>query len=141
MKRVYYTWDQWECYPAGFYDKRPRGGDMTDAECEAACRELLTSPAALDSALRRVFDEWPHSTEHYLTNERMNRVNWLQSAAACIVVGAPKRFRAGYHSLTEDQKDEADSVTLEALNDWMTDYGAAPLTLEEAGINQKVDLY
>lgn len=141
MKRVYYTWDQWECYPAGFYEKRPRGGVMTDSECEQACVALLTDREQYDTALRRVFDEWPRSTEHYLTNERLNRITWLASAAACITVGAPKRFKGGYNALTTDERASVNEVTLGALNDWLTDYGAPPVDIEGAGINQKVDLY
>lgn len=141
MRRVYYTWDQWECYPAGFYEKRPRNEAMTDEECEAACVELLTDRARYAKAVRRVFDEWPHSCEHYLTNERMNRLNWLMSAATCIEVGAPKRFKGGYPALNNSEKTGVEGATLDALNDWLTDYGAAPVDLEGAGLNQKVDLY
>ena len=140
MKRVYYTWDQWECYPAGFYEKRPRDG-ASGADCEAACVALITDPARYAAALSRVFHEWPNSCEHYLTNERMNRLNWLTSAATCIVVGAPRRFKGGYPALSQEQKAIVDEATLEALNDWLTDYGAAPIDYEKAGINQKVDLY
>lgn len=141
MIRVYHTWDEWECYPAGFYEKQPARKGMSDSECADECASLLTDPVRYREALQRVFNEWPNSCEHYLTNERMNRLNWLASAATCIIVGAPKRFKAGYPDLTQAEKDTVNQITLDALNDWMTDFGAAPLDLEGAGISQKVDLY
>ena len=141
LQRIYHTWDEWECYPAGFYENRPVDKSLTDDDCRAIYRDLLSDIAEFRTALDRVLAEWPNSCEHYLSNERMNRIAWLGQASLCIARGIPSRYRGGYMLLTDEQKAAADQAALDALNSWLTSRGEEPATLESAGSKAKVNLY
>lgn len=138
-ERIYHTWEKWECYPAGFYEGQVTG--KTDEECKEMYRAFLADLDAFDSALRRVMAEWPKSTEHYLTNESMNRVAWLGQASACIALGLPSKYRSGYFLLTDEQQKAADNLALEYLNKWLAEHGDQPVELEGAGVSAKVNIY
>lgn len=133
MKRVYHTWDKWECYPAGLYETRPPSPDMTDDQCRETYRTLLADSDRFAEALDRVTTEWRNSSEHYLTNERMNRIAWLGQASLCIAHGIPARYRGGYMLLTPEQRLAADQTALDALNRWLTSRGEPATTLAGAG--------
>ena len=141
MKRIYHTWNEWECYPAGFYENRPADKSLTEDDCKEIYRALLADIPRFREALARVLAEWPNSCEHYLSNERMNRIAWLGQASLCIAEGIPARFRGGYMLLDDDQKLAADLAALDALNEWVTARGEGPLTLETAGSKTQMNLY
>ena len=141
MKRIYHTWDEWECYPAGFYENRPKDRSLTPDECKAIYRDLLADIPRFRDALSRVLLEWPMSCEHYLSNERMNRIAWLGQASLCIAEGIPSTFRGGYALLTQEQQLAADLAALDALNEWLTGRGEPALTLDQAGSKTQMDLY
>lgn len=141
MKRTYHTWDKWECYPAGFYENRPLNRDLTDDECRHIYADHLRDTDRFRAALQRVITEWPNSCEHYLSNERMNRIAWLGQASLCIAEGIPQRFRGGYMELTKEEQLKADETALEALNAWLFFQGELPVDLEGAGSKAKVNLY
>lgn len=140
MKRIFHTWDKWECYPAGFYENRPPV-DLTDEQALTEYGTFLRDIPTFKAALERVLQEWPNSCEHYLSNERMNRIAWLGQAAACIHSRVPSRFRGGYNRLTGEEKRAADLAALDALNAWLAGVGEEPLTLETAGSKTEMDLY
>lgn len=141
MERIYHTWDEWECYPAGFYEKRPVDKAMTDEDCKNEYKSLLTDIPRFGNALQRVIREWPNSCEHYLSNERMNRIAWLGQASLCLDAGIPARFRGGYMLLSEEEKLDADLTALAALNQWLRNRDEAELNLAEAGSKTQMDLY
>lgn len=136
--RIYHTFDQWECYPAGFYNNQPRER-MEDPE--GAYAEFLRDDDAFRVALGRVISEWPNSCAHYLTNANMNRIAWLGQAAACIARGIPAAFRAGFHRLAKDEQLRADATALEYLNLWRAGRGEPALSAEDAAPRTKADLY
>lgn len=140
MERIYHTWDEWECYPAGFYENHPPKG-WTDEECRDEYAQFLRDTPRFMGALDHIIEEWPNSCEHYLTNERMNRIAWLGQAAMCYETGVPSKYRGGYMDLTDEEKQKADLTALKALNTWLTERGEEPLTLEEAGSKTQMDLY
>jgi len=78
MERIFHTWDQWECYPAGFYETKPPHKDMTIDECKQAYADFLRDSDRFRHAGLQVLLEWPNSCEHYLTNERMIAPNVLR---------------------------------------------------------------
>lgn len=138
--RVFHEWQDWECYPAGFYgDKPPKG--MTVPECEEAYRAFLADIPRFDGALQRVVTEWKYSCEHYLTNEKMNRIAWLGQASMCLDSGVPSRFCGGYNLLDDDQKEAADRKALEYLNIWLESNGRKALTWEESQSKTKANIY
>ena len=139
MKRIYHTWEKWECFPAGFYNNRAEG--LTAAQCEDIYAAFLRDDKAFRKALKRVITEWKCSCEHYLSNENMNRIAWLGQASLCIAKGIPSTFRGGFNKLTPAEQAKANNTALEYLNKWLAKYGDAPLTMEQAQPKTKADLY
>ena len=140
MNRIFHTWDAWECYPAGFYETRPPEG-MTDDECRDTSASFLADDAAFRAGLDGVLSDWPNSCEHYLSNDRMNRIAWLGQAAMCHETGVSRQYRGGFNRLSREQQDRANSTALEYLNKWLTARGEEPLTPEAAASKTEMDLY
>lgn len=140
MERIFHTWDQWECYPAGFYEEKPPRG-MTNEECEISYRDFLSDLPRFATAMEGVINDWKNSCEHYLTNENMNRIAWMGQAAMCHDTGVPARFRGGYNLLTDEQKDQADNLALEYINVWMRKNGYEELTPELVKSRTQASLY
>lgn len=138
--RVYHTYEKWECYRHGFYSERPPNG-MTVEQGELAYQDFLSDILRFENALERVISEWKHSCQHYLTNDRMNRVAWLGQAAMCLDSGIPRMCRAGYSRMTESQQSAADQAALKALNKWLSLNGREPATMEEATGRTDAELY
>lgn len=138
--RIFHEWQDWECFPAGFYcDKPPK--EMTVEQCELAYKEFLADIPRFEFALKRIITEWKNSCEHYLTNQKMNRIAWLGQASMCIDTGIPSRFCGGYNLLSDDQKRNADMKALEYLNIWLSQNNRQPLSWEEAQSKTKADIY
>lgn len=138
--RVFHEWSDWECYPAGFYSDKPPHG-MTVEQCEEKYRDFLSDIEGFKSALNNLLEQWPISCEHYLTNERMNRIAWLGQASMCLEHGIPSRFCGGYNLLTKDQQQAADLAAFEYLNIWLERNGREVLTWEQAQSKSKADIY
>jgi ParB-like chromosome segregation protein Spo0J len=137
--RVYHTWEKWECYRAGFYGERLK--DMTTEEGEEQYRAFLSNLDAFRTALEQVTTEWVFSCEHYLTNDRMNRIAWLGQASVAQALGIPSLCRGGYHRLTEEQRKAADMLALEYLNKWLVSHGREPVDYDKAGGRTEAELY
>ena len=130
-ERIFHTFDKWECYKAGFYNKYPPDG-MTRKECELRYAEFLSDNVKFSEALQKVTTEWKYSCEHYLTNSALNRVAWLGQAALCYSEGIPSEFRTGFHLLSSDQQDAANKVAHSYLNKWLVANGRAEVNIEDA---------
>ena len=139
IKRIFHTWDKWECYPAGFYENSLLG--KTKDECESEYKLFLSDLNRFESALSRVISEWKNSCEHYLTNEKMNRIAWLGQASLCIATGIPSCFRSGYFLLTKEQQKNADELALVYLNKWLVANGYFETNMEGAGVNAQANIY
>jgi len=137
--RMFHTWDKWECFRAGFYAERPVG--MTQDEGEEKYREFLADLPQFEAALDAITREWTHSCEHYLTNDRMNRIAWLGQASVAYALGIPSLCRGGYHRLTDEQKRAADDLALRYLNRWLDEHGRAAVDFESAGGRTEAELY
>ena len=141
MKRVYHTWDKWECYPAGFYEEHPPG-PLTPAEAIEAYAVFFCDLPRFRAALTRVLEEWPNSCEHYLSNVNMNRIAWLGQSAMCIATSVPACYRGGFNRLTDEEKQAANAAALEALNLWLSKRGEPEIPdLENAASRTEANLY
>lgn len=141
MNRIYHTWDKWECYPAGFYETKPPHKDMTIQDCKQAYADFLCDHKRFEAALDGILFHWPNSCEHYLTNERMNRIAWLGQASMCYETRVPSVFCGGYFLLDETQQRLADLSALAALNKWLLARGEPGVSWEEAASKTQADLY
>lgn len=138
--RLFHTWDKWECFRHGFYAERPPG-DLSQEDGEERYREFLADPVRFGTALEVVTSEWMHSCEHYLTNDRMNRIAWLGQAAAAQAMRMPSCCRGGYYKLTDEQRKAADDLALEYLNRWLVAHGREAVDYEKAGGRTEAELY
>lgn len=138
--RILHTWDKWECYKAGFYAERPPAG-MSQEQGEQAYRDFLSDMEKFEAALQVVTQEWKYSPEHYLSNERMNRIAWLGQASVAQALGIPSGCRAGYQLLTDDQKYAADMMALKYLNQWLKGNGRPQLMRADAVGRTEAELY
>jgi hypothetical protein len=140
MKRIYHRWEKWECYPAGFYENHPPKG-MNREDCEEEYRLFLSNLDLFGMYLGRVINEWVNSCEHYLTNEKMNRIAWMGQASLCLYKKIPSKFRGGFNLLTDDEKEKADNLALKYINKWMSTNGYEELTRETIKSKSVADLY
>jgi len=129
-KRIFHTFDKWECHKAGFYNNSKDG--LSKADGEEQYRSFLSDLGRFESALNSVITEWKHSCEHYLTNAAMNRIAWLGQAAMCYATGIPAVFRSGFFLLTEQEQQAANELALVYLNKWLVSNDMDEVTLEEA---------
>lgn len=141
MKRIYHTWDKWECYPAGFYEAKPIDKDLTEDQCKQAYCDLLRDIPMFEASMMSIMQEWKYSCEHYLSNESMNRIAWLGQASLCYAKGIPARFRGGFNLLSEEEQDAANKSALKFLNKWIVNHGEQPLTMEQAQSKTEANLY
>jgi ParB-like chromosome segregation protein Spo0J len=139
-ERILHTWDKWECYRAGFHAERPPNG-MTQEQGEQAYRDFLSDIAKFEATLQTITAEWTFSCEHYLTNDRMNRVAWLGQASVAKALGIPAVCRGGYQLLTQEQKYAADMMAVKYLNRWLTAHGKPQAMLGEAVGRTEAELY
>jgi hypothetical protein len=139
-RRIFHTYEKWECFKAGLYAQTKEG--MTKIECEEAYRTFLSDTEKFAEALEHVITEWKHSCEHYLTNRAMNRIAWLGQAAACYALGIPAVYRGGFHLLTESEQQRANEVALEYLNRWLINNDRQSVLMEEAySYDRQSDIY
>lgn len=132
MKRIYHPWDVWECYPAGFYESRPKGRNISEGLCKFMYAQFLRDIPRFEAAMAGVLRDWPNSCEHYLSAEQMNRVAWLGQAAMCYATGVPAVFCGGYNQLSEDEKCAADVAAWGVLNRWLESRGEPRVSLQKA---------
>jgi ParB-like chromosome segregation protein Spo0J len=140
--RIYHTWDKWEAFHAGFFDSTPKHRNLSADRCKAMYMEFLRDLPRFHTAMDGVLQEWPNSTEHNLTNDRMNRIAWLGQAAMCWDTGIPAAFCNGYSLLRASEQQAADLAALEKLNVYLAGTGRPILpTLEAAGRRTQPELY
>lgn len=138
--RIFHTYDKWECHAAGFYAQNFDG--KTSEECKEIYRSFLSNTELFRSAANLVIVEWVHSCEHYLTNFAMNRIAWIGQAAACYATGVPSKYCSGYNLLTDKEKEEANLVALDVINDWMLQNGRDIIGMDEASSKgRQVEIY
>jgi ParB-like chromosome segregation protein Spo0J len=138
--RIFHTYDKWECYKAGFYESKKEG--WTHQESEQEFKRILSNPELFSDILDKVIFEWKNSCEHYLTNKSMNRIAWLGQAAVCYHSGVPSRYSSAWFDISQEDRDNADSVALQALNKWLKVNNMNLVDYKEASnIGKQVELY
>jgi hypothetical protein len=140
--RVLHTWDKWEAFAAGFFDSTPPNRNLSEGACKALYADFLRDIPRFQAAMEGVLRDWPNSTEHNLTNDRMNRIAWLGQAAMCWETGIPANFCNGYSLLTAEEQAAADAAALEQLNLFLNSTGRPELaTLQDAERRTQPELY
>jgi ParB-like chromosome segregation protein Spo0J len=138
--RIFHTWEEWECYPAGFYETKLEG--KSNEECEEIFKRILSSEDEFSVALDGVITNWKNSCEHYLTNKSMNRIAWLGQAAVCYASGVPSRYSSAWFDILEKDRDRADEIALTYLNKWLSLNGRDIVDMHEAkNSGRQIELY
>lgn len=137
--RVFHTFDKWEAVPAGFFSPGIKG--RKPDECEAEYAAFLSNLIEFESAALAVFEHWPNSSEHNLTNSSMNRIAWIGQAAACFKRGLPATYRGGFSLLSPEQQKAADLIALKCLNVWLSRRGQKEISLDDAYGHRDSDLF
>jgi hypothetical protein len=140
VKRIYHTWEKWECYPAGLYEAKAPDGMSAKAANEAYAT-FLRDTELFERSMAGLIATWKCSCEHYLSNEKMNRIAWLGQAAVCFHLKIPQGYRGGFNLLTKAEQDAANQAALKWLNFWLDLHGEPAVTMEGAGIASEVNLY
>lgn len=138
-KRIFHTYEKWECYKAGFYNKSFNG--KTKKECEEEYKIFLNDEKRFSTALENVITKWKNSCEHYLTNIALNRIAWLGQAAMCYDTGIPSEFRGGFNLLTNEEQNKANLIALKYLNVWLKNNNMPEVSLDDAMTNRQSVLY
>lgn len=140
--RVYHTWDQWEAFEAGFFNSTLANRNLSEGACKAMYAEFLRDIPRFRAAMEGVLRDWPKSTEHNLTNPRMNRIAWLGQAAMCWETGMPAAFCNGFSLMTAKEQKAANIAALDYLNRFLTSTGREPLAdLKDAERRTQPELY
>lgn len=140
--RIYHTWDKWEAFVAGFFDTTPTNQTLTQARMKQMYADFLRDIPRFQRAMDGVLADWPRSTEHNLSNERMNRIAWLGQAAMCWDTGVPAAFCNGFMLLTPAEQEQANLAALGHLNKWLAANGRPTLaTLKDAARTTQPELY
>jgi hypothetical protein len=140
--RVYHTWDEWEAFNAGFFNSTPPNRNLSDGACKAMYAAFLRDIPRFRAAMEGVLRDWPKSTEHNLTNPRMNRIAWLGQAAMCYETGIPAAFCNGFSLMTAQEQETANLAALDYLNMFLTSTGREALAgLKDAERRTQPELY
>lgn len=140
--RIYHTWDKWEAFAAGFFDTVSNNEKLTGDRMKTMYADFLRDIPRFQAAMDGVLADWPNSTEHNLSNERMNRIAWLGQAAMCWDSGVPAAFCNGFMLLTKEEQERANLTALGHLNKWLESVGRPTLdTLKDAARSTQPELY
>lgn len=112
MNRIFHPYWDWECYWAGMYATH-----KVDNGEELYC-EFLADIPRFSLAMARVITSWPKSCEHFLTDPHINNIAWMGQSAMCIATGVPRRYRAGYMLLNNQQRKDANNMAAKYIELW-----------------------
>jgi len=138
--RFFHTYDEWECFKAGFYETKFDG--KTDDECKKMYADFLSNEKIFRQSLEKVISEWKNSCEHYLTNSAMNRIAWLGQASMCYETKIPSKYSSGFYLLSKKEQDNANRIALEYLNIWLEKNKLNQVSLNDAlSLGRQVNIY
>lgn len=117
MKQYFTNYLEWEDFKNGLWSSVAK--DQEKIKIQQAI-DILSDP---ESAMKMVVENWPVSSKVNLTDVRSNRKSWLGQAACCIHSGVPEHLtRTAWNGLTEDQKNNANNVAKQIIEQWEKDY-------------------
>jgi len=115
-ERIYYHYEDLEEFHAGMW--RIIRGERRKNLVETAA-VIMRDSARFKDAMMTAASQWVKSCEANLTAEGVNKIAWLGHAGCCVDSGIPEDCtRAGWHTLTQAEQDEANRVAAEVLEFW-----------------------
>lgn len=138
--RIFHPYDRWEAIQYGFFNSTHP--TLTAEQCRYKYKVLLSDIIEFDRVIELIFNEWPNSCEHNLTNRSLNRIAWLGQAAVSYKYKVPAVFSSGWEMLNAEEKSRANMVAFRALNRWLKAREIPEITLDDAlQIERQVELY
>ncbi len=117
---MFFHYEDLEEFQAGMW-KRPTG--FARKQFVEAASDLMRCPDEFKLAMEQACEQWPKSCEHNLTSLDSNRIAWLGHAGCSIATGSPEECtRVGWHTLNDEEQDEANRVAAEVLQAWDDKY-------------------
>lgn len=119
MQRIFYHYQLWEDFHNGMYDESHEGRN----ERVLQAKEILGNPETCKSAMQKVIDEWPISTQYNLSNAGINRKAWLGQACCSIWAGIHEdEVREAWGMLSDKQRAEANHIAYKIIKKWLDTY-------------------
>lgn len=106
LKQIYNPWWKWECYKFGLYNTHPPFG-IEENQAYQMYADFLSNSELFEKYIQFVLKNWIFSCQNFLTNTSINRVAYIGQASMCYYSMIPRKYRSGFHLLTEAQKKEA----------------------------------
>lgn len=126
-RRFYCPYEALEETAAGMW--RPVSSESRVTELIARSVALLRDPQRFAAAIERVMVEWPISCKAEFTSTG-HHVAWLGQAACCLDHGSPEALtRRAWWKLTQEERDNADRLAIEAIARWKTTVSGSQLRL------------
>jgi hypothetical protein len=132
MNRKYHRWETWECFKNGFYGDFSVNG-ITPEDSKLLYADFLSDLKRFRKAMERVAIEWKNSSEHFLTNENINRVAWLGQASMCIETGVSSLHRGGFYLMSKEKQELANNEARKFLLEWIENYEKGKSIYKELG--------
>ena len=118
IKQKFYHYTLWEDWQNGMFKVVELDYDLIKKAFL-----LLSDIIELQKIMYQVLDSWPISAEVNLTNTSCNRRAWLGQSACCFKYKVPEILtRIAWGQLTEDQKDKANQVANDIIDEWELNY-------------------
>jgi hypothetical protein len=119
-RRIFHHYQELEETAAGLW--RRLTGDDRKRFVEAAA-DLMKCPEEFAAAMRQAVRDWPKSCEAAFTAEGVNQVAFLGHAGCCVATSSPEECtRVGWHTLNQQEQDEANRVAGEVLAEWHAEH-------------------
>ena len=116
-ERVYFPYDEWECFKSGMYETKVKFLDPEQLVNE--CEQMLRCPNYLWESMMFVTHNWPKAAHQHLSNEARNRQAWLGQAACSWAHGAPEFItKRAWNQLDGKAQEAANKVADEVILDW-----------------------
>lgn len=120
ISRIYHPYNLWEDWKHGMW--RTIGGEERKRLLKEAI-EFTGNAQLYGHWMRMVIKQWPYACEHNLTNPGINHQAFIGHSACCLAIGCPEDItRIAWHSLTQQQRDEANIEADEAIAEWKQRY-------------------
>ncbi len=117
INRIYHRYESWECYKNGFFDT----SNTNKPELIKSVVDLFSDADKTKEFMLRVVNDWPHSSEHNLTNASLNRIAWLGQSACCIYAKVPfKITMEAWGCVPVEHQNKADSIAEKIISDYVT---------------------
>lgn len=117
IKQIFHPWHKWECIEMYLSEI-----EISTEYAKKSYAEFLSNKKLFQKSILRVFNEWPISCEHFLTNESINRIAWIGQASMFIETGIPAKYRGGFFLLSEKMQFKANEKARINLNEWLLRY-------------------